>query len=168
MTIRPSVRSPLQHSNSIRARLHVRITHHSTSLPRSTTTVCVLLASATHVYHIQQVGLSVCVQKMVRADLASSGVIFSLDTESGFENVVFVTGAWGLGENIVQGNVNPDEFYIFKPTLDQPGCRPIIRRKLGAKQVRRPNVCRVDCLEVVFAASLLVTRYIHYHSTTIT
>ena len=83
-----------------------------------------------------QVGLSVCVQKMVRSDLASSGVIFSLDTESGFDKVVFLTGSWGLGENIVQGNVNPDEFYVFKPTLEQPGCRPIIRRTLGAKQFR--------------------------------
>jgi pyruvate,water dikinase len=83
-----------------------------------------------------QVGLSVCVQKMVRSDLASSGVIFSLDTESGFDKVVFLTGSWGLGENIVQGNVNPDEFYVFKPTLEQAGCRPIIRRTLGAKQFR--------------------------------
>ena len=83
-----------------------------------------------------EVGLSVCVQKMVRSDLASSGVIFSIDTESGFDKTVFVTGAWGLGENIVQGHVNPDEFYVFKPTLDTPGCRPIISRKLGAKQFR--------------------------------
>ncbi|EGD75711.1 pyruvate water dikinase [Salpingoeca rosetta] len=83
-----------------------------------------------------EVGLSVCVQKMVRSDLASSGVIFSIDTESGFDKTVFVTGAWGLGENIVQGHVNPDEFYVFKPMLDEPGCRPIISRKLGAKQFR--------------------------------
>ena len=82
------------------------------------------------------VGLSVCVQKMVRSDLASAGVMFSLDTESGFDKAVFVTGSWGLGENVVQGNVNPDEFYVFKPTLEQPGCRPIIRRTLGAKQFR--------------------------------
>ncbi|MCD6467260.1 MAG: hypothetical protein J7L10_05010, partial [Methanomicrobia archaeon] len=61
--------------------------------------------------------LSIGVQKMVRSDLASSGVIFSIDTESGFEKVVFITGSWGLGENVVQGKVNPDEFYVFKPTL---------------------------------------------------
>eukprot|EP00055_Hartaetosiga_balthica_P006182 m.19082 g.19082 ORF g.19082 m.19082 type:complete len:819 (-) comp5064_c0_seq1:411-2867(-) len=82
------------------------------------------------------VGLSVCVQKMVRSDLASSGVMFSIDTESGFDKVVFVTGAWGLGENIVQGNVNPDEFYVFKPTLESTEFTPIIKKTLGAKQFR--------------------------------
>lgn len=64
-----------------------------------------------------QVALSVGVQKMVRSDLASSGVIFTLDTESGFPDVVFVTATWGLGENIVQGRVVPDGFYVHKPTL---------------------------------------------------
>eukprot|EP00045_Choanoeca_perplexa_P010696 m.109999 g.109999 ORF g.109999 m.109999 type:complete len:808 (-) comp15361_c0_seq2:68-2491(-) len=83
-----------------------------------------------------QVGLSVCVQKMVRSDLASSGVTFSLDTDSGFEKVVYISGAWGLGENIVQGNVNPDEWYVFKPTLKEPQYRPIVRRNLGEKQMR--------------------------------
>jgi pyruvate,water dikinase len=82
------------------------------------------------------VGLSVCVQKMVRADLASSGVTFSIDTESGFDKVVYISGAWGLGENIVQGNVNPDEWYVFKPTLKDQGFRPIVRRQLGEKQMR--------------------------------
>lgn len=81
-------------------------------------------------------GLSICVQKMVRSDKASSGVMFSIDTESGFDRVVFVTGAWGLGENIVQGNVNPDEFYVFKGTLDDGKHRPLISRKLGEKQYR--------------------------------
>eukprot|EP00043_Microstomoeca_roanoka_P016445 m.168025 g.168025 ORF g.168025 m.168025 type:complete len:809 (+) comp16462_c0_seq12:63-2489(+) len=81
-----------------------------------------------------QVGLSVCVQMMVRSDLASSGVLFTLDTESGFEKVVFITGAWGLGENIVQGKVDPDEFYVFKPMLDVKGRRPIISRRLGSKE----------------------------------
>ena len=78
---------------------------------------------------------SVGVMKMVRADLATSGVMFTLDTDSGFRDVVFVTGAWGLGENVVQGTVDPDEFYVFKPTLQQ-GHRAVLRRKLGAKAVR--------------------------------
>ncbi|HLA75774.1 MAG TPA: phosphoenolpyruvate synthase [Gammaproteobacteria bacterium] len=82
-----------------------------------------------------QVGLSIGVQTMVRSDLASSGVLFTLDTETGFRDVVFITGAYGLGENIVQGSVDPDEFYVFKPTL-RDGHRPILRRRLGAKQLR--------------------------------
>jgi pyruvate, water dikinase len=82
-----------------------------------------------------QVGLSVGVQKMIRADLASSGVIFTLDTESGFRDVVFLTSIYGLGENIVQGRVMPDEFYIFKPTLRQ-GYRPLIGKRLGTKELR--------------------------------
>ncbi len=81
------------------------------------------------------VGLSVGVQKMIRADLASSGVIFTLDTESGFRDVVFVTSIYGLGENIVQGRVAPDEFYVFKPTLRQ-GYRPLIWKRLGTKEQR--------------------------------
>jgi len=78
---------------------------------------------------------SVGVMKMVRADLAASGVTFTLDTESGFRDVVFTTGAWGLGENVVQGTVDPDEFYVFKPTLRQ-GHRSVLRRRLGSKEVR--------------------------------
>ena len=78
---------------------------------------------------------SVGVMKMVRADQAASGVIFTLDTDSGFRDVVFITGAWGLGENVVQGTVDPDEFYVFKPTLQQ-GHRSVLRRKLGGKAVR--------------------------------
>ncbi len=81
------------------------------------------------------VGLSVGVQKMIRADLASSGVIFTLDTETGFRDVVFVTAAFGLGENVVQGRIAPDEFYVFKPTLAQ-GYRPLILRRLGTKELR--------------------------------
>ncbi|MFH1211830.1 MAG: PEP/pyruvate-binding domain-containing protein, partial [Candidatus Woesearchaeota archaeon] len=81
------------------------------------------------------IGLSIGVQKMVRSDLACSGVMFSIDTESGFKDVVLVTGAYGLGENIVQGAVNPDEFYVFKPTLKQ-GFRPLIRKKLGSKSLK--------------------------------
>ncbi|RLF46493.1 MAG: phosphoenolpyruvate synthase [Thermoplasmata archaeon] len=79
--------------------------------------------------------LSVGVQKMVRSDLASSGVMFSIDTESGFKDVVYITGAYGLGENVVQGAVNPDQFYVFKPTLKK-GFRPIIEKKLGSKEKR--------------------------------
>lgn len=82
-----------------------------------------------------KVGLSIGVMKMVRSDLASSGVIFTLDTESGFNDVVFITGAYGLGENIVQGAVNPDEFYVFKPTL-KAGYKPIIQKKLGSKDIK--------------------------------
>lgn len=79
------------------------------------------------------IGLSIGVQKMVRSDLASSGVMFSIDTESGFENAVFITAAWGLGENVVQGAVNPDEYYVFKPTLHK-GFRPIISKEVGSKE----------------------------------
>ncbi len=82
-----------------------------------------------------KVSLSVGVMKMVRADLAASGVIFTLDTETGFRDVVFVTGAYGLGENVVQGTVDPDEFYVFKPTLAQ-GHRRVLRRNLGSKKIR--------------------------------
>ncbi len=79
--------------------------------------------------------LSIAVQKMVRSDSASSGVMFTIDTESGFEDVVYITGAWGLGENVVQGAVNPDEFYVFKPTLKK-GFRPIVSKRLGLKQFK--------------------------------
>ncbi len=81
------------------------------------------------------VALSIGVQKMVRSDLAGSGVMFTLDTETGFRDAVFITAAYGLGENVVQGAVNPDEFYVFKPTLET-GKRPIIRRHLGEKALR--------------------------------
>lgn len=82
-----------------------------------------------------KVALSVAVMKMVRADLAASGVIFTLDTESGFRDVVLVTGSYGLGENIVQGKVDPDEFYVHKPTFAQ-GYRAVLTRSLGRKQQR--------------------------------
>lgn len=82
-----------------------------------------------------KVGLSVGVMKMVRADRAASGVMFTLDTESGFREVVFVTGVYGLGENIVQGAVDPDEFYIHKPTF-RAGKRAVLSRALGGKQLR--------------------------------
>ena len=79
------------------------------------------------------VGLSVCVQKMVRSDLASSGVAFSLDTESGFKDVVLINGSYGLGESVVQGTISPDEFLIFKPTLKN-GFSSIIEKKMGKKE----------------------------------
>lgn len=81
------------------------------------------------------VALSIGVMKMVRSDLASSGVMFSLDTESGFRDVVFITAAYGLGENVVQGNVDPDEFYVHKPTYLK-GYRRVLRRSLGAKKIK--------------------------------
>ena len=76
-----------------------------------------------------KVALSIGIMKMVRSDLASSGVIFTLDTESGFRDVVFITGAYGLGENVVQGAVNPDEFYAYKPAI-RAGKSAIVRRRL--------------------------------------
>ncbi len=78
---------------------------------------------------------SVGIMKMVRSDRASSGVIFTLDTETGFRDVVFLTGAWGLGENVVQGTVDPDEFHVFKPTL-RAGHGTVLRRSLGGKAIR--------------------------------
>jgi pyruvate,water dikinase len=81
-----------------------------------------------------KVALSVGVMKMVRSDRASSGVIFTLDTESGFRDVVFITGSYGLGENVVQGKVDPDEFHVHKPTFRQ-GYRAVLRRVLGRKQL---------------------------------
>ncbi len=79
-------------------------------------------------------GLSVGVQKMVRSDLASSGIIFTLDTETGFSNVVLINSIWGIGEMIVKGKITPDQFYVFKPTLRQAqGYRPIIVKNLGRK-----------------------------------
>jgi pyruvate,water dikinase len=81
------------------------------------------------------VALSVCVQPMVRSDLACSGVMFTLDTESGFRDAVVINGAWGLGEAIVQGMATPDEWVVFKPTL-KTGARPIVSRRLGGKEVK--------------------------------
>jgi pyruvate,water dikinase len=81
------------------------------------------------------VALSAGIQKMVRSDLASSGVMFSIDTESGFDKVVFITSAYGLGETVVQGAVNPDEFYVYKPNLEKHQ-HAILRRNLGDKAIR--------------------------------
>ncbi|NJM72867.1 MAG: phosphoenolpyruvate synthase [Scytonema sp. RU_4_4] len=81
------------------------------------------------------IALSVGVQKMVRSDLAASGVMFSIDTETGFKDVALMTAAYGLGENVVQGAVNPDEYLVFKPTLKQ-GYRPILEKRLGTKEIK--------------------------------
>ncbi|MBL7056852.1 phosphoenolpyruvate synthase [Candidatus Woesearchaeota archaeon] len=81
------------------------------------------------------IALSIGVQKMVRSDLACSGVMFSIDTESGFKDAIFITSAYGLGENIVQGAVNPDEFYVHKPTL-RKGFKPIIMKRIGRKAIK--------------------------------
>jgi pyruvate,water dikinase len=81
------------------------------------------------------VALSAGVQHMVRSDIGASGVMFTLDTESGFRDVVLITSSWGLGETVVQGTVNPDEFYIYKPALEA-GRPAILRRRLGSKQVK--------------------------------
>ncbi len=81
------------------------------------------------------IALSIGVQKMVRSDLATSGVMFSIDTESGFQDAVFITGAYGLGENVVQGAVNPDEYYVFKPTLKK-GKKAIISKTIGSKEIK--------------------------------
>ncbi len=82
-----------------------------------------------------KIALSIGVQKMVRSDLACSGVMFSIDTESGFRDAVLINAAYGLGENIVQGAVNPDEYYVFKPTLKQ-GFKPIIGKTAGKKELK--------------------------------
>ncbi|HLP80003.1 MAG TPA: PEP/pyruvate-binding domain-containing protein, partial [Acidobacteriota bacterium] len=81
------------------------------------------------------IALSIAVQKMARSDIGVSGVMFSIDTESGFSDAVFLTAAYGLGENVVQGAVNPDEYYIHKPTL-KLGYRPIISKVVGEKAIK--------------------------------
>jgi pyruvate, water dikinase len=86
-------------------------------------------------FNYETVFLSIGVQKMVRSDIGASGVIFSIDTESGFKDAVLITASYGLGETVVQGTVNPDEFYVFKPTL-KTGFRPIVQKKLGTKEIK--------------------------------
>jgi pyruvate,water dikinase len=87
-----------------------------------------------HFDHLK-IGLSIGIQKMVRSDKGSSGVMFSIDTESGFPDLVLINGVWGLGENIVQGAINPDEFYVFKPLLAK-GFKSILSRKMGDKKIK--------------------------------
>lgn len=84
----------------------------------------------------QPIALSVGVQRMVHADRAGSGVMFSLDTESGFDRVVLINAAWGLGESVVQGSVDPDEYQVFKPLLDNPKLSPIVAKFCGAKETK--------------------------------
>ncbi len=84
----------------------------------------------------EKVALSVGVQRMVRSDIGGSGVMFSIDTESGFDKAVLINAAWGLGENVVQGAVSPDEYEVYKPFLDRDGVRPILEKKRGAKEIK--------------------------------
>jgi phosphoenolpyruvate synthase/pyruvate phosphate dikinase len=100
-----------------------------------------------------EVALSVGVQKMVRSDLASSGVMFSIDTETCFKNAALVTAAYGLGENVVQGAVNPDEYFVFKPTLRE-GFRPILEKRLGI------SFCNSLSLKFISEALLINKLYI--------
>jgi len=86
-----------------------------------------------HGFDHMQVALSAGVQQMVRSDLSASGVMFSIDTETGFPDITLITGAWGLGETVVQGTVEPDEFHVFKPLLDRTGKRPVVEKMLGGK-----------------------------------
>jgi pyruvate,water dikinase len=90
---------------------------------------------AHHGYDHHKIALSAGIQRMVRSDLAASGVAFSIDTESGFEDVIFITSSYGLGEPIVQGAVNPDEFYVYKPNLERKQSA-IIRRQTGSKAIK--------------------------------
>ena len=88
-----------------------------------------------HGFDHSEVALSAGIQTMVRSDVGSSGVVFTLDTETGFRDAVFITSSWGLGETVVQGAVNPDEFYVYKPALAD-GKRPILRKNLGSKAIK--------------------------------
>ncbi|RGP78919.1 phosphoenolpyruvate synthase [Fusarium longipes] len=87
-------------------------------------------------YSHTSVALSIGVQQMVHSDLAGAGVMFSIDTESGFDKIVLINGAWGLGENVVQGNVNPDEYHVFKPLLSNKDLSPILEKKCGSKLIK--------------------------------
>lgn len=88
-----------------------------------------------HGFDHRKIALSIGVQQMVRSDAGASGVMFSIDTESGFTDVVLINAAYGLGENVVQGSVNPDEYVVFKPTLEQ-GFRPVLKKTLGNKEFK--------------------------------
>ncbi|GAB4259044.1 MAG: hypothetical protein Kow0013_01400 [Pararhodobacter sp.] len=89
-----------------------------------------------HGYAHELVALSVGVQRMVRADRGGSGVMVSIDTETGFDKVVLIHAAWGLGETVVQGAVSPDEYFVFEPLLAEPGLSPVVERPLGAKDIK--------------------------------
>lgn len=111
-----------------------------------------------HGFDDMQVALSVGVMKMVRSDQASSGVAFTLDTESGFRDVVLITGAYGLGETIVQGTVDPDEFYVHKPTFEA-GRRAVLRRRRGQKSVQMVLTEDAHATRVVPTSALDQDRY---------
>jgi pyruvate,water dikinase len=83
-----------------------------------------------------KLALSIGVQQMVRSDLAGAGVMFSIDTETGFDRVVLINAAWGLGENVVQGTVDPDEYQVFKPLLAEPALKPIVHKRCGSKALK--------------------------------
>ena len=89
-----------------------------------------------HGFDHTQVALSIGIQQMVRSDIGGSGVMFSIDTESGFDKAVLINAAWGLGENVVQGAVNPDEYEVYKPFLDNPALKPIIEKTRGSKDIK--------------------------------
>ena len=89
---------------------------------------------ANHGFDHFQVALSIGIQQMVRSDRGSAGVLFTIDTESGFPDVILINSSWGLGENVVQGTVNPDEYLVYKPSLLIPGAKPIMRKRLGKKE----------------------------------
>ena len=124
-----------QHDSYLNLRTEEELLHHVRRCLASLFNDRAIRYRVDHGFDHFKVYLSVCVMKMVRSDRAASGVVFSLDTESGFRDAVFVTAAYGLGENVVQGAVDPDEFYVFKPTLLK-GHRTVLRRTLGAKKIR--------------------------------
>ncbi|MEY2699818.1 MAG: hypothetical protein RIQ52_573, partial [Pseudomonadota bacterium] len=124
-----------QHDSYLNLRTEEELLHHVRRCLASLFNDRAIRYRVDHGFDHFKVYLSVCVMKMVRSDQAASGVVFSLDTESGFRDAVFVTAAYGLGENVVQGAVDPDEFYVFKPTLLK-GHRTVLRRTLGAKKIR--------------------------------
>ena len=107
-----------------------------------------------------KIALSIGIQKMVRSDKACSGVMFTIDTESGFQNVIYITGSYGLGENIVQGVINPDEFYVFKPCL-QKNYKPIIQKVLGSKEIKMVYTVEGD-LQKIYLFLLMIGLNLFY------
>lgn len=111
-----------------------------------------------HGFDYLKVYLSVVVMKMVRSDIGSSGVMFSLDTETGFRDVVFINATYGLGENVVQGTIDPDSFYVHKPTFEK-GYRAVLKRRLGAKQLKMifTNTLNTDNIAVEYTKNISTT-----------
>ena len=124
-----------QHESYLNVRGHSRLSEAVRACMASLFTDRAIVYRAERGFRHRDVALSVGVQKMVRSDLASAGVIFTLDTETGFRDVVEVTASWGLGESVVKGRVNPDEITVHRPTL-AAGFRSIVRRDIGDKQVK--------------------------------